>query len=76
MPIQGSILHIEIKDKIFLGTVWTYYQTDGLSPECVISGFRREIDDSCVRLVYYAASNGNSLPTYQDNLSFTSSRGF
>ena len=36
---------------------------------CVISGFRRELDETCVLLGYYVACSGNSLPTFQDNLS-------
>ena len=35
----------------------------------VISGFRREIAENCALLDYYAASSGNSLPTFQCNLS-------
>jgi hypothetical protein len=34
-----------------------------------ISGFRREVDENCVLLGYYAASSGDSLPTFRDNLS-------
>jgi hypothetical protein len=30
---------------------------------CVVSGFRREVDDNCARLGCYAASGGNFLPT-------------
>ena len=33
------------------------------------SGFRREVDENCALLGYYAASNGNSLPTLRDNRS-------
>jgi len=40
---------------------------------CVITGFRREVDKNCPLLVYYAASSGNSLPMFQDNLSVPSS---
>jgi len=40
----------------------------------MISGFRREIDESCALLGHYAASSGNSLPTFRDNLSVPSSR--
>jgi hypothetical protein len=29
----------------------------------VISGFRRDVDENCSVLGYYAASSGNSLPT-------------
>ena len=35
----------------------------------VISDFRREVDENCAILRYYAASSGNSLPTFRDNLS-------
>ena len=28
-----------------------------------ISGFRREVDENCALLGYYAASSGNSFPT-------------
>jgi len=36
---------------------------------CEISGFRREADENCALLGYYAACSGNSLLTFQDNLS-------
>jgi hypothetical protein len=36
---------------------------------CVISGFRREIADSCALLGFYTASSDNFLPTFRDNLS-------
>jgi len=39
----------------------------------VISGFHREVDENCALLGYYAASNGNFLPTFRDNLSVPSS---
>jgi hypothetical protein len=32
----------------------------------VISGFRRHIDEICTLQGYYAASNGNPLPKFQD----------
>jgi hypothetical protein len=35
----------------------------------VTSGFCRDVDDICPLLGYYAASSGNPLPTFQDNLS-------
>jgi hypothetical protein len=31
-------------------------------------------NDNCARLCYYAASSGNSLPTFRDKLSFRLSR--
>jgi len=38
------------------------------------SGFRREADKNCTLLPYYAASSGNFLPTFWNNLSVPSSR--
>jgi hypothetical protein len=40
---------------------------------CAISGFHREVDENCVLLGYDAASRGNFLPTFRDNLSGQSS---
>jgi len=36
---------------------------------CVNSGFRREADENCALLSHYAASSGNLLPIFRDNLS-------
>jgi hypothetical protein len=35
---------------------------------------RRDVDEICAVLGYHAASNGNPLPTFQDNVSVPSSR--
>jgi hypothetical protein len=40
----------------------------------VTSGIGREVYENCVILGYYAASNGNSLQTFRDNLSVPFSR--
>jgi len=40
----------------------------------VISGLRREVQENCPLLSYYAASSGKSLPTFRDILSVSSSR--
>jgi hypothetical protein len=40
----------------------------------VISGFRRDVDENCALLGYDAASSGNTLPTFRDNISVPSSR--
>jgi len=40
---------------------------------CVISVFRREVGESCTLLSNYAASSGNSLQTFRDDLSVPSS---
>ena len=42
--------------------------------QCVISGFRREVGEVCALLGYYAASSGNSSPTFRHKLSSPSSR--
>jgi len=41
----------------------------------MISGFHYEVDESQVLLGYYAASSGNLLPTFRDNLSGPVIRG-
>ena len=41
---------------------------------CEISGFRREVDENCALLGYYAACSRNFLSTFRDNLSVPSSR--
>jgi hypothetical protein len=40
----------------------------------MISGFRREVYEKCALLGCYAASSGNSLPTFRKKLSAPSSR--
>jgi hypothetical protein len=35
----------------------------------MMSGFPRDVDEICALVGYYAASNGNHLPTFQDNVS-------
>jgi hypothetical protein len=40
----------------------------------VISGFRREADEICALLGYYAALSGIYVPTFRDNLLVTSSK--
>jgi hypothetical protein len=37
-------------------------------PQCVISGFRRDVDEICALLGYYAALGGSSVPTFRDYL--------
>jgi hypothetical protein len=41
-------------------------------PTSVISSFHRKVDENCALLGYYAASSGNVLPTFRDNLSVPS----
>jgi hypothetical protein len=48
-------------------------QTDMTKLIVLISGFRRDVDEIYALLGYYAASCGNSLPTFRDNVSVPSS---
>ena len=41
---------------------------------CMISGFRRGINEICALLGFHAAQKGNFLPTFRDNLSVLSSK--
>jgi len=41
----------------------------------VISSLRREVDEICALMWYYAAHIGNSLPTFRDNVSVPYSWG-
>jgi hypothetical protein len=43
--------------------------TQTRSGDCVISGFRRQVNGIGVLLGYYAATSGNFLPTFRGNLS-------
>jgi hypothetical protein len=45
----------------------------GKKSAIVFSGLRREVDENCVLLGYYAAGGGNSVPTIGDNQSVPSS---
>jgi len=42
-----------------------------ISHSCLISGFRREVDENCTLLRHYAASGGNLLPRFRDNLPYS-----
>jgi hypothetical protein len=48
--------------------VWNFYGW------FMISGFHRDVDEICVLLGCYAASSGNPLPKFRDNVSVPSSR--
>jgi len=46
-----------------------FYMNSGILTKCMLSGFRRDADEICALLGYYAAYNGSSAPTFRDNLS-------
>jgi hypothetical protein len=48
--------------------------TRALGVTSVISGFRRDTDEIWALLGYYAASNGNPVPAFRDNVSLPNSR--
>ena len=39
---------------------------------CMIPNFRREVEENCALLDCYAASSGNSFPTFLDSISVPS----
>ena len=45
-----------------------------LKPKYMVSGFRRQVYETCALLGYYAAGSANSLQTFRYNLSVPSSR--
>jgi hypothetical protein len=56
-----------------LATSEVIVMLDGCQPQVnsvniLISGFRRDVDDICALLGYYAASCGNCFPTFRDNV--------
>ena len=51
-----------------------YYVTRTFHVSCVISDFRRDVDEICALLGYYAALIGIYVPTFRDNPSAPSSR--
>jgi hypothetical protein len=53
---------LEIKNVELQIILFFHFNHFGIS---VISGFR-DVDENCVLLAYYAASSGNSVPTYRD----------
>jgi hypothetical protein len=66
--MQLLILH-----KINLSLLWIYCTSllviSQRKRRYVISGFHFEVHEKCALLRCYAASSGNSLPTFRDNLS-------
>ena len=51
-----------------------YTHTHTHIPElCVISGFRREVNENCALLGCYATISGNFVPTFRENLPVSSS---
>jgi hypothetical protein len=59
---------------IILSLVMNEWRTKEWMSEWLISGFRRDVDETCGLLGYYTASCGNYLPTFRDNVSVPSSR--
>jgi hypothetical protein len=73
-PISAELsLH---PHNLFLHDAFHYYPPSsffvsqgGFFQVRVISGLRRAVDENCAPLGYYAASSGNSLLTFRENLS-------
>jgi hypothetical protein len=65
----------ERKFIFFLDDAWLTLITNlrSQNKRCVISGFRREVDENCALQSYGAASSVNSLPTSRDKVSVSPS---
>jgi hypothetical protein len=83
LHFQNSILYVSVMPlctKIHVLASVVLYCTITLKPRkqfcstvMLISGFRREVEVNHALLGYYAASSGNFLPTFRDNISVPSS---
>jgi hypothetical protein len=69
-----KVLVTSDKDRIVFYQILTYVSVDFVPNKCLISSFRREVDENCSLLGYYAARSSNSLPTFRDNVSVPNSR--
>jgi hypothetical protein len=49
-------------------------RTEKKHDKCLISGFRRDVDELCALLRHYVTWSGNPSLTFRDNLSVPSSR--
>jgi len=65
---SADIFYEQTETKFLWHRIWKTHL------KCVISGFRRQSDETCALPRPYAAYSGNSLPTFRDNLSELSSR--
>ena len=70
-----SLLSLYCETRLCLPTLVPFQaaqliQAANLMNLCMISGFRPEVEENCILLVYYAASSGNSLrrSIYQSQL--------
>jgi len=72
MPSYMTPLSWVFVDKVILNRKVTnfspFMKPEHTSP-CVISGFRRKVYWNCALLGHYAASSGNFLMTFRDNIS-------
>jgi hypothetical protein len=78
MVLEFNTVFSDVKPASYYMETNQWTLTESLTAEdfevwCVISGFRREVGESCALLSSYAASSGNSLQTFRDDLSVPSS---
>jgi hypothetical protein len=69
---EGDNIKIKFVSNLQFGSICVTFKDKLLIP-CVVEGFRREVDENCALLGYYAADIVNSLPIFRDNLSLPSS---
>jgi len=61
-----------LKEAVVTFSCWN--DKDRENSSCVISSFRRAVEEICALLGYHAAYSGNFLQTFRDNLSVPSSK--
>ena len=69
-----AVLHSDRKAS--LKHITSHASTTNIVKPCVTWSVRSEVHENSALLGCYAASSGHSLPTFWDNLSFPSSKGF
>jgi hypothetical protein len=73
-PKFGQTKYITCNNAVFPSSQTWNNNCHKLVSLALVLDFRRDVDDICALLGYYAASCGNCLPTFRDNVSVTSLR--
>lgn len=71
-PYNILFYHLYYTSQIWWSSTWEV-RLQEIKSLCVISGFRRDVKEIFATLGCYAAWNGNSIQTFQDNVSVPSS---
>jgi len=68
------LVNNDVKHRVISCGVLQVVYDSQVAIKCEISGFRRNIDEICALLGYYAAHTGNSSQIFRGNISAPSSR--